>query len=128
MKVVETLPFVQFCVEIDVSFVAAKLAEILSIRSVSSLDLAIQLWRAAFDVGVADAEVRKVPVEFGLGFMSIVRSNFFDAEGELFDDVVDEIDCVGLGMFLIDFQGTNTCGTVNGGIPESAVSSRHFSQ
>lgn len=54
VEVVEALPFAQFCFEIDVSFVAEKLVEFLSIRSVRSLDLAIQLWRAAFDIGVAD--------------------------------------------------------------------------
>ena len=51
VEVVEPLPFARFCFEIDVTFVAEKLVEFLAIRSVRSLDLAIQLWRAAFDIG-----------------------------------------------------------------------------
>lgn len=40
VEIVETLPLAQFCFEIDVSFVAEKLVEFLSIRFVRSLDLA----------------------------------------------------------------------------------------
>ena len=55
-------------------------------------------------------------MEFGLEFMAIVRSNFFDEEGGIFDDVVDKIDCVDLSMLLVDFQGTNRYGIVNSSI------------
>ena len=123
LEVVEPLPFTQFCFEIDVAFVAEKLVEFLSIGSVRSLDLSVQLRRAAFDIGVADAEVLDVPVKFGLELMAIVGSDFLDAEGELLDDVVDTIDRVGLRMLLVDFQGTNPCGVIDGSILETT---NHF--
>jgi hypothetical protein len=35
-----------------------------------SLDFSIQLWRTAFDINVADAEILDVPMEFGLELMT----------------------------------------------------------
>ena len=74
VEVVEPLPFAQFCFEIDVSFIAEQLVEFLAVRSVRSLDLAIQLRRAAFDIGVPDAEILDVPVEFGLELVAVTPS------------------------------------------------------
>ena len=116
VEVVEPLPFAQFCFEIDVSFVAEQLIKFLAVRSVRSLDFSIQLRRAAFDIGVAYAEILDVPVELCLELVAIIGPDFFDPKGKLFDDVVDKIDRVGLGMLLIDFQSPNTRGIVNGGI------------
>jgi hypothetical protein len=114
MDVVEPLPFPQFRLEIDVTFVAEQLVEFLAIRLMRSFDFTVQLRRSALDVGVAEAKVLNVPMKFGLELMPVVRSNFLDAERELFDDEVDKINRVGLSMLLVDFQGTNTRGIVNG--------------
>jgi len=49
-----------------------------------------------------DAEVLNMAMELRLEFMAVVRPDLADAERELFDNVVREVDCIGLGMFLID--------------------------
>jgi hypothetical protein len=66
VEVVKSLPFRQFCLEIDVTFVSEQLVEFLAVRPIRSLDFAIQLWSTAFDISVADAEILDMPVEFGL--------------------------------------------------------------
>lgn len=70
-EVVEAFPFIEFGVQIDVALVAEQLVEFLLIGSVRSFDFAIQLWRAALDVGVADAMVLDMPVELRLEFMTL---------------------------------------------------------
>ena len=40
--------------------------------------------------------------------MAIIGSNFFDAKRELFDDVVDDGNGIGLIMALIDFESPDT--------------------
>lgn len=64
-----------------------------------ALDLSVQLWSSAFDIGMADALIFNVPVELGLEFMPVVGPDFPDAERELFDDVIDKVDRVGLCVF-----------------------------
>ena len=54
---------------------------------------------------MTDALVLDVPVEFGLELMAIVGSDFADAERELVDDVIDEVDGIGLVMALVDLEG-----------------------
>lgn len=39
-----------------------------------------------FDVGVPDAEVFDMPMEFGLELMAVVRSNVTNTEWEILDD------------------------------------------
>ena len=90
-KVVEALPFVEFGFQIDVAFVTEELIELLLIGTVGSLDFAIELRRAAFDVGVPDPEVFDMPMELGLELVTIIRAHFANAEWELFDDVVNEV-------------------------------------
>jgi hypothetical protein len=64
VEIVEPFPFRQFYLEIDVTFVAELLVEFLAVRSVRSLDFAVQLRRSASDIGVADTKILDVPVEF----------------------------------------------------------------
>jgi hypothetical protein len=45
-EVVEALPFGELGFEIDVTFVAEKLVELLLVRSVGAFDLAVELGRA----------------------------------------------------------------------------------
>ena len=104
-KVVESLPLSQFGFQIDISLVAEELVELLAIRSVGPFDLAIELGRTWLDIGVSYPLVLDVPMELGLEFMAIVGSNFSDPEGELVDDIVDEVDGVGLGVFPVDLEG-----------------------
>ena len=51
-EVVEAFPFVEFCFKIDVAFVTEELIKLLLIRSVGSLDFAVQLRCPALYVGV----------------------------------------------------------------------------
>jgi hypothetical protein len=61
---------------------------------VRSLDLAVQLWRRGFDVGMTNAEILDMSMELSLESMTIVGSDLADPERELVDDGVDEVDCV----------------------------------
>ena len=107
-EVVEAFPFVEFGFEINVTSVAEKLIELLLIRSVGSFDFAVELRCAAFDVGVPDAEIFDMPMEFGLELMTVVSSNLANAEWELFDDVVNEVDGVCLRVLLVDLESANS--------------------
>ena len=109
VEVVELLPFLQFGLQNDVAFVTEQLIEILSIRPVWSLHLAIQLWGATFDIGVADPKIFDVSVELSLELVTIVSSDFTNAEWELFNDMIDEVYCISLSVLLIcriQFRGT----------------------
>jgi len=68
----------------------------LLIRSVGSLNFAIELWRAPFDVGVSDALVLDIPMELGLELMAIVSPNVANAERKLLNDMINEVDRVSL--------------------------------
>ncbi len=107
-KVVEALPFVEFSLQIDVTFVAEKLVELLLIRTVGTFDFAIELRGAPFDVGVPDPEIFDMPMEFGLNFVTVVGPHLANAELELFDNVVNEVDGVCLRMLLVDLESANS--------------------
>ena len=106
-EVVEPFPFVEFCLQIDVTFVTEELIKLLLIGLVGSFDFAAQLRCAALYVGVPDPEVVNMPMELGLEFVTIIRTDFTNAEWELFDDVVNEVNRICLGMLLVDLEGAN---------------------
>lgn len=54
-EVVELLPLGEPCAKVDIVGVGEELIELLLVRSVRSLDLAVQLRRRGFDIGVANA-------------------------------------------------------------------------
>ncbi len=78
------------------------------------LDFSVELWRSAFDKCVADYKIFNMPVKFCLEFVSIVGPNFSEPEWELSNDVVYKINGVGLRIFVIDFEGSNTSRIVDG--------------
>lgn len=82
-KVVEPFPFVEFSLQIDVTFVGEQLVEFLLVGMVGSLDFAVELWRSTFDVRVPDPEVLNVPMELGLELVAVVSPNFSNAEWKL---------------------------------------------
>ena len=106
-EVVEPFPFVEFCLQIDVTFVTEELIKLLLIGLVGSFDFAAQLRCAALYVGVPDPEVVNMPMELGLEFVTIIGTDFTNAEWELFDDVVNEVNRICLGMLLVDLEGAN---------------------
>jgi hypothetical protein len=63
---------------------------------------------------VTDALVFDVPVELCLELMTVIGSDLTNAERELFDDMVDEGDSASLGVALIDFEGSDAGGIVDG--------------
>ena len=85
-----------------------------------SLYLTVQLRRSAFDVGMSDALIFDVPVELCLELMAVIGSDLFDAERELFDDVIDEVDRVGLSMFVVDFERPDARRVIDSSILEPA--------
>ena len=107
-KVVEALPFVEFSLQVNVAFVAEKLIELLLIGTVRSLDFTIELRSVPFDVDVPDPEIFDMPMEFGLEFVAIIRTDLTNAEWELFNDVINEVDCVCLRVFIVDLEGANS--------------------
>lgn len=107
-EVVEALPFVEFSLQINVAFVAEKLVELLLIKTVGTFDFAIELRGAPFDVGVPDPEIFDMPMEFGLELMTVVGPHLANAEWELFDDMINEVDGVCLSMLLVDLEGANS--------------------
>lgn len=73
-----------------------------------SFDFAVELRSASFDVGVSDPEIFDMPMEFCLELVTVVSSNFANAERKLLYDVVNEIDGVCLRMLLVDLEGPNS--------------------
>ena len=113
-EVIKALPLVEFGFQIDIALVGEELVELLFIGSMRSLDLAVQLRCSASNVGVSDALIFDVPVELRLEFMTVVGPDLFDAERELLDDMVDEIDRAGLCVLLVDFERPNAGRIIDG--------------
>lgn len=63
---------------------------------------------------MTNALVLDVPVKLGLELVSVVGSDLANAERELLDDVVNEVDCAGLGVFLVNLQSPHPCRVING--------------
>lgn len=49
---------------------------------------------------MSDTQIFDVPMELGLELVAIVSSDFANAERELVDNVIDEVDRIGLCMFF----------------------------
>jgi hypothetical protein len=88
------------------------LVELLLIRAVRALDLAIELRRAGLDVCVLDPLIGQVPVKQRLKLMPAVRPHGFNPEGELLDDVVDEGDRVLLRVAPVDLEGPRVASSI----------------
>ena len=68
-----------------------------------------------------------VPVKLRLELMTAVRADSVNAEGELLDYIIDERNGVFLVMAVVDPQGSNPRGIVNGRVlitPDSFVLGR----
>lgn len=55
-----------------------------------------------------------MPMELGLELVTPIGSDRVDSEGELLDDVIDEVDGVRLGVAAIDLQGADTRSVIDG--------------
>ena len=85
-----------------------------------SFHLPVQLGRATFDVGVLNAEVFAVTMEFNLELITIIRPNFSNAKREPLNDMIDEVDGMCLRMFVIDSKGPDTSRIVDRCVLETA--------
>lgn len=93
---------------------SVEVVELLLVRTVRSLNLAIQLRRSRLDVNMADAIVIDVPVELGLPLVASICSDRMDSEWELVDDVVHEVDGIGLCVTRIDLQSPDSGRIIDG--------------
>lgn len=89
--------------------------------------MAVELRRAAFDVGVPNAEVFDMPMELGLELVAVICPNFTDAKRELLDNVINEVDRACLRVFLINLESTNSGCVMNGSELKSALFLATFS-
>ena len=112
-QIVEVLPHGQLPVQIDVIRVGQQLVELLLIGPVRALHLAVQLRRPWLDVHVPDACVFHVPVEARLPLVPTIGAHGVDPEGELLDDVVDEVDRALLVVPAVDLQRPDARGVVD---------------
>ena len=114
--VVEVLPLGQLLLEIHVVSIRKQLIELVLVGSVGALDLSVQLRSSRFDVDVFHTQVRDVPVEERLELVATVGSDGANPEGELVNDIVDEVDRVGLGVAAIHLQRSDSRRIVDGGV------------
>ena len=75
-----------------------------------------ELRASGLDVGVPDTAVLDVPVELGLELVAAVGADALDAEGELRDDVFDEVDGIGLVVAAVDLQSPNAGCVIDRGV------------
>ncbi len=80
------------------------MVELLLIRAVRPLDLAVAMWRPGLEVDVPDALIGQVPVEEGLELMPPVGADRVDAEGEAPDEVVGKPDRVRLRVPRVELE------------------------
>ena len=100
--VVEVFPGLQLGIEINVIRVSQQLVKLGLVRSVGTLDLAVQLWGLGFDVDMPHVLVFDMPVKTSLKLMPPICPDGADPEGELFDNIVHELDRTILIMFRKD--------------------------
>ena len=100
--------------QVDIARVAEKLVELLLVGSVGSFDLGVELRRTRFDVDVANASFFDIPVKLRLELMSVVSSDLLNAERKGCNDVIHEIDGIGLVVAFVDLLGTDSCRIISG--------------
>lgn len=116
----------QFSGEIDVVCISEQLVELSLVGPVGSFDLSVQSRGSGLDVGVPHSKIFDMPMELSLKLVPVVSADRMNPEGELFHDIIDEIDGVPLIVAGINFQGPDPGGVVDGGVlePLDRLSSR----
>jgi len=117
--VVESFPLGQFLVQINIVGVSQQLAELLAVGAVRSLDFAIELGRTRLDVDMTDPFIFNLPMKQSLKLVASIGSYGMDSEGELLDNVVNEVDGVFLCKARVALQRPNPGGVVDGRILET---------
>jgi len=114
--VVESFPFFEFLVQINIISVGQQLVELFFVGSVRSFDFAVELRRSRFDVDMASAFVFDVPVELSLELMATIRSDSVNAKREPLYDIIYEVNGIRLSMALVDPQSAYPGGVINDGV------------
>jgi hypothetical protein len=65
---------------------------------------------------VADAFIFDMPVKLGLEFVTIVGAGFLDTERNFLDDMINEVDCVCLRVFSVNFERPSPSRIVDSGL------------
>ena len=69
---------------------------------------------------MADPKILDMPVKLGLELMAVIGPDLTNAKRELLDDMIDEINGIGLGVFFVDFQCANAGCIVDCSVLEAA--------
>lgn len=85
-----------------------------------SLDLTVELRRARFDIDMPHPLVFDVVVELCLELMAPVGADRMDAERELLDHVVNEVYGILLIVTLVNSQGPDSGGVIDGHVLKTA--------
>src|SRR5712691_8926832 len=117
--IVEALPLVELGIEefgvVD-NLAGEQPIELFVVDAMRPLDLTVQPRRRWSDVDVLNAFVEQVPMEAGLELGSVVGLDLQDVEGQLLDDIVDELDRGLLIQALVDPQDPQTSAVIDGGV------------
>ncbi len=117
MEVVVVLPFAELLVEQPYVVVYAafveELVELLVVRAVRALDLAVEPGCAWPDVDVLDVEVSQVPMKLRLKLRAVVRLNNENSKWKPADNLVDELNRSALIAAVVNLQHPDTSAVVD---------------
>jgi hypothetical protein len=87
--------------------------ELLRVRLVASLYLAIDLWASGRDVAVRNAEIRKMPSELWSERRVVIRLDFLDGEGKMLTNFPEEVDGSLGFVVVVDAQNAKPRSFIN---------------
>ena len=87
--------------------------ELLRVRLVASLYLAIDLWASGRDVAVRNAEIRKMPSELWSERRVVIRLDFLDGEGKMLTNFPEEVDGSLGVVVVVDAQNAKPRSFIN---------------
>jgi len=118
LEIVEVLPLLELEVEqlgVVNHHPGQHPVELLVVDAVGSLDLAIEPRSRWPDVDVANASIEQVPVKRRLELRTVVGLDLFDPEGQLLEDVVNELDGGLLVQLSVGLEDAEPGAVIDGG-------------
>jgi hypothetical protein len=61
-----------------------------------------------------------MPMKFCLEFMAVIGADRVNAKRKSLHHMIDEINCIGLGVALVNFQSSDSGGVINGCVLETS--------
>lgn len=89
--------------------------ELLRIRFVAPLHLAVGLGTCGRDVLMGDAQIRKMPIELRPKGRIVVRLDLLDGKGEMLPHLLEKLDRRSRIVMIVDPQDAESSRFVNGG-------------